>query len=160
MKATTAGMARLAGACAGALFFLAMAGCAGGFGGPGGGGFTSQTWRFDGLRANGTVAVTDTVGMANAVSVRKVRWTSDFGGCVVVFEFDVQFSGSSVRFLNYTINGAQTTCAGIGIAQATGTGTANGSFGAATQASGSSTTIFTTPLGQAGGTANWRAVRL
>lgn len=87
-------------------------------------------------------------------------WRSNFNGCIVDTRFAVQFSSTSVRLLSFRINGSTTTCQGVTIAESGGTGTANASFGSATTASGTSTLIFRTPLGQGGGTANWNARRL
>ena len=117
---------------------------------------TTQRWNF--VSGGGTA----TGLMQNGASTSPddmCCWQSNFGGCTVNTQFAVQFSGSSVRLLSFRIARTAGTCSGVSIAQSGGTGTANGSFGSATTATGTSTLIFSTPLGQAGGTANWTASR-
>ena len=137
-----------------------------GYGGAGDGGaqgaITTQVWRFDGLRPDGTIAVSARATIQNGASTSPEDaccWRSNFGGCFVDTRFAVQFSGNTVRLLLFRID-STSTCAGVKIAQAFGTGDANSSFPTATTAEGTSTLIFTTPLGQAGGVGQWAANRI
>jgi hypothetical protein len=116
---------------------------------------TTQTWQF--TAANGNIVTVDCLP-GGACDYSSGAWVSNFGGCVVRLNFDVQFSGSSVRLLLFR-QGSGTTCSGVQ-QTANGTGTANASYPSASQASGSSSINYTSPLGPAGGTATWSAARV
>jgi hypothetical protein len=76
-------------------------------------------------------------------------------GCTYALHFDVQFSGSLVRLLNFRVT-FDSTCSGI---QQTseGTGNANGTYGSATSANGTGSIIYSSPIGPAGGPFFWEA---
>lgn len=120
-------------------------------------------WNFDGLNAAGAVVTTARATVRGGASVSPddaCCWTLTLPGCVVRVRFAVQFSGTAVRLQLFRI-ATGTTCTGVQIAEAFGTGTANATFPSAVQASGTSRLIVSAPrLGQGGGDARWQARRV
>jgi hypothetical protein len=128
---------------------------------PGGGersGFPDpQDWGFNFYDAStNTLQAVSLVKMAATASITPGRLNIRIPGCVLVLNFDVQFSGSAVRLLLFRI-APESNCNGVQIAQALGTGTANAAYGAATRATGTGTIRFTSPIGPGGGDIRWEA---
>lgn len=79
-------------------------------------------------------------------------------GCTHKVDFDVQFSASSVRLLNFRKT-FDSTCSETST-QGDGTGSADGSYPSATVAAGTVTLSTTSPIGPSSGTGNWEAHRV
>ncbi|MFC1745888.1 hypothetical protein ACFL35_17985 [Candidatus Riflebacteria bacterium] len=114
---------------------------------------TTQTWSF--VNENGDTATAVMNGGAGTAN----SWRVTYPGGGFEMKFGVQFSGSSVRLLTFApVTGSNT--GGVQVV-GTGTGTANGNFGTATQANGTVTLNYQAPnMPATSGTGRWTAVRV
>jgi len=139
------------------LAFVLVAGCSG---------LTSaaqpnanQTWEFSLLDGTGGIVATSTGSCLQGGACGPFDWTvlnTQSFGCTLVYRFQVQFSGDQVRVLQGQL-GPGTTCSGMSMGQNFGTGQANAAYPAATQASGTVTITWSSPIGPGGGPGSWQA---
>ena len=144
-----------------ALLVLLSTACGGGGGGGGGAAVypDPQGWGFNFYTPDGTfwTATPDVVPMTGGASTAPGRINVSVPGCTLAFEFDVQFSGSAVRLLLFRV-AADSTCSPVQIQQATGTGTANADYGAATNVmNGTGTLRYMLGGNSVGGDFLWEA---
>jgi hypothetical protein len=122
---------------------------------------TLQTWEFTLKHSQpslSNVAVAECKPNVCDAASWEILDEGDFG-CSFYLDFAVQFSGSQVRF-HTAKNGSDTTCSGVS-ALISGTGTANGPYPSAEEASGSVTiTTQSKFLGQSGFTVKWSGRRV
>ncbi len=86
-------------------------------------------------------------------------WTILIPGCSYKLDFSIQFSGDLVRLLLFH-ESSDSSCSNILLQQATGSGTADATYPNAQTANGEVTLRYQSPIGVAGGTAEWSARRL
>ena len=121
-----------------------------------GGGAAMQTWDVT-AQTGGAARVARATCQGGACTAS--AWNIGIPGCTYRLTFDVQFSGTAVGLLNFRKT-TDSTCGGVMLAQSFGTGTSDAPYPTATQAMGTFTLTYTSPLGPAGGTGNWTATRV
>lgn len=126
---------RTIGSSAAVLVLVFALGCGGGGGGGGSSGGPCfddpQEWGFN-FYHDGTFFTRGLVTMEATRNITKLPIPIDVPGCTLTWLCDVQFSGSQVRLLNFTVD-PSSTCGNVMLEQGTGTATANGNYGEASE---------------------------
>ncbi len=117
-----------------------------------------QRWEIS-LMNGGQALTTASVSCISGGACDASAWTIQIPGCTYKLDFSIQFSGALVRLLLFHET-LDSDCSNILLQQATGTGTANATYPNAQTANGEVTLRYQSPIGVAGGTAEWRARRL
>jgi hypothetical protein len=117
-----------------------------------------QRWEIS-LMNGGQALTTASVSCLSGGACDASAWTILIPGCTYKLDFSMQFSGDLVRLLLFH-ESLDSDCSNILLQQATGTGSADTNYPNAQTANGEVTLRYQSPIGTAGGTAEWSARRL